>query len=141
MKQSLFFLLFLILFSNAQQNIGTGINLPRPSSCLDLVFFNNIGGLTQIKNTLNISNLTTECLIYHTLNSTFRYFDEIVWRKIFATGISELNPLEDNTNIDSAILSRFILQIFKDQTVTWFNFQPIIRSIIQKGEISTLKRR
>ncbi len=64
---------------SAQDNVGIGTTTPDPSSILE-ISSSDKGLLIPRTDTLNIANPATGLLIYTESDSTFYYFDGIVWR-------------------------------------------------------------
>ena len=122
--------LLISLKSYSQQNVGIGTTVPDPSASLDIVS-NDKGVLfNRVNDTLTITNPATGLFIYHTPDSTFRYFDGIRWRKIFATGDSEITSLTTDTDVDSAKLMGYSLIIYEDGNTAIVNLKNIADSAI-----------
>ena len=72
----------ILLFSHqtsAQENVGIGTTTPDPSSILEISSLDK-GLLIPRTDTISIANPATGLLIYTEADSTFYYFDGIVWR-------------------------------------------------------------
>ncbi len=84
-------LLFIILFTNlfTQDNVGIGTNSPHNSSSLEILSTDKGLLIPRISDTNNvIFPHAYGLIIFHTPDSTIRYWDGIIWRKIFATNVS-----------------------------------------------------
>ena len=68
------------LSSNAQDNVGIGTITPDPSALLEIQALDK-GLLIPRTDTLSITNPATGLLIYTPTDSSFWYFDGIVWRQ------------------------------------------------------------
>jgi hypothetical protein len=72
----------ILLFSHqtsAQENVGIGTTTPDPSSILE-ISSSDKGLLIPRTDTISIANPATGLLIYTETDSTFYYFDGVVWR-------------------------------------------------------------
>ncbi|MFT4525484.1 MAG: hypothetical protein ACI85F_001638 [Bacteroidia bacterium] len=84
----------------AQDNVGIGTTTPDPSSILE-ISSSDKGLLIPRTDTTSITNPATGLLIYTETDSTFYYFDGIVWRA--AIGLTGADGIDGTTGVTGAI--------------------------------------